>query len=221
MHDIAASSLLSEHEILHIPNGLDLNLYYPRDGSLLRPLLGIPKDNFVIIMAAENLKDKRKGVASIFEAISILHKSIKEQITLLLIGNAHGFEQLDLGVHEVRMGFVYEENLKASLFSLADIFVFPSIADNLPIVIQESLACGTPVISFDVGGIPEMVINDVTGWLLEEASYELLSEAITKVVSNREGVSALSDSCRKFACEYYAIEDQVSNYANLYSRLVE
>ena len=101
-------------------------------------------------------------------------------------------------------------------YSAADITILPSLEDNLPNVILESLACGTPVVAFDNGGISDVVIDNVTGLLCESADVKALFECVKRV--NKE---EYFDRCRNFAERYFKSSIQAENYISLFESLIK
>jgi glycosyltransferase involved in cell wall biosynthesis len=109
----------------------------------------------------------------------------------------------------------------ARVYSSADILVVPSLADNLPNVIMEALACGVPTAGFRVGGIPEMVVEGQTGCLAGELSSTALAAAMLRlladVAASRE---AWRNRCREYACEHFSLKTQAARYKKLYESLL-
>jgi glycosyltransferase involved in cell wall biosynthesis len=162
---------------------------------------GLPINKHLILFVSQRVTDKRKGMEYFVDAISKLVEKdpkMKEHTGVAILGG-HSDEiatQLCLPVYP--LGYVSDENKIVNIYNAADIFVLPSLEDNLPNTIMESMACGTPCIGFNVGGIPEMIDHQINGyvakykdaddlangihWVLEEADYKLLSDnAIHKV----------------------------------------
>jgi glycosyltransferase involved in cell wall biosynthesis len=104
-------------------------------------------------------------------------------------------------------------------YSAADVFVHPSRADNLPSTVMESIACGTPVVSFNVGGTPEMVRPGETGWLANEANASALAATLDQVCGEIAAGSNLRNACRAVAETEYGDELQARRYISLFQSM--
>ncbi|MGB6301520.1 MAG: glycosyltransferase, partial [Rivularia sp. (in: cyanobacteria)] len=140
----AKQSMLKNLPIYHIPYGIDTQAYQPLNPEECRFVLGIPADKKVLMFGAQSLKDSRKGADLLVKALSKLPESLKAETILLTLG--HGSESLaqTVGMECLSLGYVSSDRLKSIAFTAADLFVFPTRADNLPLFLQESMACGTP-----------------------------------------------------------------------------
>ena len=107
-------------------------------------------------------------------------------------------------VPAVNLGFLGRDEDKAQAFSAADLFVFPSRADNLPLVIQESLSCGTPVLATDVGGIPDLVRPGVTGALFPVDDVDAMRAAVLSWAGDGERLRMVAGNCRRIAEAEYS-----------------
>jgi glycosyltransferase involved in cell wall biosynthesis len=102
------------------------------------------------------------------------------------------------------------------VYSAADIFVVPSIQDNQPNTVLEAMACGTPVVGFDVGGIPEMIRSGMTGLLAPVGDAMSLGHAISELLQCSDKRTAMASACRNIVMQDYRRETQVRRYADLY-----
>ena len=109
------------------------------------------------------------------------------------------------GVAHRHCGRIFDDHLLKLLYSAADIFVCPSRADNLPNTILEGLACGTPAIGSNIGGIPDMVIPDKTGWLYEGDSPTQCTLALKQAMADRERWGAFQRAARTLAVESFDV----------------
>ncbi|MBE9012965.1 glycosyltransferase, partial [Pseudanabaenaceae cyanobacterium LEGE 13415] len=152
---VARESPLFQHfAVHHIPYGIDTDIYQPLDPKHCRSRLHIPKGKNVLLFVATHLQEWRKGGDLLFAALQQLPESLKAETVLLMLGSGSVPE---IGIETIALGYIQDEALKAIVYSAADLFVFPTRADNLPLVLQESLACGTPMIACDVGGVSDLV----------------------------------------------------------------
>lgn len=196
------SALLSGQKVTSIPNAIDTHVYCPKDKQQVRERLGLPADRKVILFVSQRVTDQRKGMDYLVEAVRLLveqHPELKEQATIAILGG-HSEElqgQLQLSVYP--LGYVSDEKRIVEVYNAADVFVTPSLEDNLPNTIMEALACGVPCVGFKVGGIPEEIDHQKNGyvaayrdaqdlgrgiqWVLQEADYEALSKAAVAKVN--------------------------------------
>jgi glycosyltransferase involved in cell wall biosynthesis len=216
----AQQSILSQFPIHHIPNGIDTEVYQPIDQKLCRTLLAIPSGKKVLMFAAQSLEDKRKGGDFLMQALTQLPLSLKSDLLLLTIGDGGERTATDTGIETLNLGYVGSDRLKSIAYSSADLFVFPTRADNLPLVLQESMACGTPMISVRIGGVPDLVRPTVTGYLAEPEDAVDFSDGIVKLLEDEELLKRMRQNCRAIAVEEYSLELQAQRYINLYRQML-
>ncbi len=217
----AKQSMLNSLPIYHIPNGLDTQAYQPLDSEQCRFVLGIPPNKKVLMFGAESLKDSRKGGDLLVKALSSLPDSLKAETILLTLG--HGSESISetVGMTSLNLGYVSSDRLKSIAFSAADLFVFPTRADNLPLVLQESMACGTPMVSFNIGGVPDLVRPKITGYLASPEDANDFSNGILQLLEDQNLRNIMSQNCRAIALEEYPLEVQTKKYISLYQKILD
>lgn len=199
-------------EVVHIPYGIDSNIFDLKDKFYSREVFKIPKNKKVILFVAESINNSRKGFVFLEKAFEKLSSN---EIVLCAIGNSNvNIGNLD---NVIKLGPIYDERLMALAYSAADLFVIPSLMDNLPNTVLESIMCGTPVVGFPVGGIPDMIENGVNGYLADEISVDSLTLTIKKFFE-------LSDSfdrnkIRDLALEKYDLNIQAKGYIQLFNKI--
>jgi glycosyltransferase involved in cell wall biosynthesis len=204
------------HRIEVIPNGLPLDVYQPLDRVAARRALGVRSSGLVILAAASNIADPRKGSAILVEALQQLTTL---QPTLLTFG-AGAASAGSLGIPHVDLGPIDFERAKTLAYNAADLYVHSALADNLPNVALEALACGTPIVSFAVGGLPEIVRPGRTGWLARAVTSEALAEAMQTAISDLQaGGATLRATCRGVAVQEYGLRLQAARYLSLFESL--
>ncbi|MEL4893879.1 glycosyltransferase family 4 protein [Crocosphaera sp. Alani8] len=216
----AEQSMLNRFSIHHIPNGIDLNTYYPLDSKKCREFLDIPPDKKVLLFGAASMTDTRKGGKLLFEALSQLPNSLKSEIILLTLGQGGKALGQTLGIESINLGYLSYNRFKSVAYSAADLFILPTRADNLPLVLQESMACGTPMISFDIGGVSDLVRPDLTGYLAKPEDPQDLMTGIVQLLEDRELRERLSQTCRQIAVKEYSQELQGQRYVELYDQVL-
>ncbi len=168
---ISQSIIFKNKKALTIRNPIDTNVFRVlSDIKGLKDKLEIDEKKKVILFVAENPNDGRKGFNLLLNALDNIEN--KENIHLLIIGR-----KLDLktNISHTQLGTISDEELMCKLYNIADVFVIPSIEDNLPNTVSEALLCGTPVVGFNVGGIPEMVKNNINGNICDNKNKLYLS----------------------------------------------
>jgi glycosyltransferase involved in cell wall biosynthesis len=190
-----------------LPNPIDLSIYSPGDRQEARGRLGIKSSGLVVLAGADSLKDKRKGMDLLFKAWSEIPK---EQAALALFGrNGETTEG------KIYLGSIESDAQMADAYRAADLYVHPARQENAPCTIQESLACGTPVLAFAVGGIPEMVVPCKTGFLAARLSSESLAETLASALAAPEQLREMRERCRKHAEEIWKPEKLMRQFAEL------
>lgn len=215
--ELAFQSILNRFPIHHIPNGIDTEAYQPLDPELCRAVLGIQTSKKVLMFGAQNLVDPRKGGNLLLKALQSLPESLKAETVLLILGD-YGTTLASVGMQTLNLGYVSSDRLKSVAYSAADLFVFPTRADNLPLVLQESMACGTPMVSFKVGGVPDLVRHGITGYLAVPEDAEDLGKGIMQLLEDQNLRDRMSQQCRAIAVEEYSLELQAQRYIQLYAQ---
>lgn len=216
MRDIAQNrSLFDRFEHVHIPNGINLELYQPLDKASARKKLGLPTDKKILIFLAENIANKRKG----FDLLSKALKFVDANNSLvLLVGNHHN---TSLDFPHRKFDYVESDSKLAEIYACADACVVPSLEDNLPNTMLEALACGVPVVAFDTGGIPEMVVPYETGLLASEKNHEMLGEKINELLNNPKLCDKLAQNARTKAIQKFSLEQQTTRYIEVYEHILQ
>jgi glycosyltransferase involved in cell wall biosynthesis len=166
---------------------------------------------------ASTLEYERKNIRVLSEAIELIKNP---EIEVLALGNTSS---------EFRNQYAFIRFFDAdfdpkklrTLYSAADIFVIPSLVDNLPNTVLESLFCGTAVVGADVGGIPEMVVPGETGWLFDPRDPRSLAEILSQIYQERELLSRIKARCRSWVQDRFSIENQRDQYLQLFQAIVD
>ncbi|HEY4800105.1 MAG TPA: glycosyltransferase, partial [Bacteroidia bacterium] len=196
-----------------IVNGVNTNVFKPLDVGHSRKLLSLPMDKKIILFIAQNLNSKRKGFQFLLNALDGL--SERKDTVLCVVGN----HQIKIAAKNViDLGIINEDRLLSAVYSASDLFIIPSVEDNLPNTVVESLLCGTPVVGFHVGGIPDLIQNGKNGFLTKDISSEQLLKSINDFldVSSSFDRRMISEEARS----KYSIDKQVKEYISLYQRLL-
>ncbi|MDR2937574.1 MAG: glycosyltransferase family 4 protein [Prevotellaceae bacterium] len=217
-----SSKLLSSAAFGSIPNAIDTEVFYPSAKSAARKKLQLPADKRLLLFSAAKISDTRKGGAYFVEACNMIYQKYPEaaqdiEIVLMGKGDEAFFSTIKMAAHTLR--YIASEAELAEGYAAVDAFVIPSLEDNLPNTIMESLACGTPCVGFNVGGIPEMIDHKKNGYVAEYKSAEDLAKGIywTLFESNYEELSA---NARQKTVDCYSEEVVARQYTEVYKNLL-
>ena len=216
----ARASILNRYPIHCIPYGIDTEAYQPIDTQKCREVLGLPSDQKVIMFGATNLNDPRKGGDLVFKALQNLPNSFKKETVLLTFGSKGEEIAKQVGMKVLSLGYLNSDRLKSIAYSAADLFIFPTRADNLPLVLQESMACGTPMVSFDIGGVSDLVRPNVTGYLAQSENAEDFSHGIVTLLEDEQLRQKMSENCRAIILGEYSLELQAKRYIEIYKQVL-
>lgn len=201
-----------------IPNPIDISIFKPIDKTVARQHFQLPKDKFLLLFGAMNLNDTRKGFQYLKEALQILAKknpSIHQKIELLVFGKSDINTFVDIPFEVNNLGFLSNQTALINAYNAADVFVLPSLEDNLPNTVTEALACGTPAIAFDTGGLPEMIDHQQNGYLAEYKSAEDLAKGIA-FIFQYQNQTELQANARNKAVSYFSEARIVNLYKEVY-----
>ena len=217
------SALLVNQPVSVIPNPISTTLFHPMKQTEARQKLALPTEGKLILFGSVKLTDKRKGIDYMVEACRLLakqHPALKEQLALVAVG-MHAAELQPLVPFKVHnMGYVKEEHQLAEIYNAADLYVIPSLDENLPNTIMEAMACGTPCVGFPTGGIPEMIDHLKNGYLTKEHSAKQLGEGIYTLLTTPAYESLSHEAVAKVnAC--YSERSVANQYGQLYAKLLK
>ncbi len=214
--EAARSALFRDIPVSVIPYGLETDTFVVHDRQAMRQAFKLPPDLKIILFIAHMVDDPRKGLSYLDEALSRLGP--RPDVALLLVGG--GNVTLKSQVHHLRTGLVSDDATVGRLYSAADIVAVPSLEDNLPNTMLEAMAAGTPVIGFDIGGVPDLVIPGETGWLAPPADGEALSAALATALGDPAHLAAMGRMARARIEREHTLEVQASRYRDLYHSLL-
>ena len=214
------SPLLGRFDVHLIPNGLDTDVFRPVPKEEARARLGLDPARRVVLFSAELITDRRKGAAELQEALAHLSGRMGlPEVTLLVVGGG-GDRWPSQPPFEVKtLGRVSDDEKMAAVYSAADIFVLPTVAENLPNGVLESMACGTPPITFDVGGCPDAVRHLETGYLAAYKDTKDLAAGIELLLADDELRARLGRRSREVVEAEYTLDLQARRFKQLYEEL--
>lgn len=198
------SALLRDQQVTSIPNPIDTRVFCPGNKSAARETEQLPQDRLLMLAVCQRLTNRYKGMQHLVEACRLLaeaHPELKEKIGVVLLGSHAEELAAQLPFQTWSLGYVSDERRIVGIYQACDLFVLPSLSENLPNTIMEAMACGVPSLAFRVGGVGEEIDHRKNGyvaryedavdlaegmhWLLCEADREMLSHnCVNKVQKN-------------------------------------
>lgn len=217
------SSLFKNRRIEVIPNPIDTSIYKPTEKKAARLQLHLKEEKIYLAFIAANVSTPFKGVNFLRDALRLLnekHGVSKDQLELLVIGKVKD-DAYDDFVYPVHLaGVIRDEQQMVNYYNAADVFVLPSLEENLPNTIMEAMACGTPAVAFDTGGIPDLIDDGKNGLLARYKSAEDMAAKIYSLISNKELLGEMSNEAVKKVKNHYSKEIIAEKYINLYRSLM-
>lgn len=213
-----SSSMLGNMRTEVIPYGIDLKTYQPHDRNFVRKALKLPiKKPLILFGASSAMKDKRKGIYFLEETLQRLETfEFKEQPEVLILGASYGDLNCPFPVHY--LGTLQDDISLSLAYSCADVFVAPSLEDNLPNTVIEAIACGVPCVAFRIGGMPDLISHGYSGYLASPFDVVDFAQGIHWVLTATEPLGRRS---RQIAEERYELVRQAQAYRSLFEELLE
>jgi glycosyltransferase involved in cell wall biosynthesis len=214
------SSLLSQFRIETIPNPIDTVIFYPKSKAETRAKWKIDPNEQIILFGAANIMDRRKGIRYLVEALNHYKNSRQgnEPVQIIIFGKNKSFDTTELPFPVHNLSVISSQSDMCEIYSMADVFILPSLEDNLPNTIMESMACGTPVVAFNTGGIPDLVDHHINGYLAEYQNAADLANGIQWVLAEKS--INLSVNSRKKVTENFSNEIVAERYISLYQSIL-
>jgi len=214
-----ASALFRTAETRTILIGIDPDEFPWAERGEARARLDARHDGQILFFGAQNLGDARKGMRLLLDALPKLRASLPSDrpLPLLLVaGDATGLAGLDdAGFPVQRLGYLDRQKL-ALAYAAADFFICPSVEDSGPAMVNESLMAGTPVVAFEIGVVPDLIVNGVHGIIAEDKSAEALANALAEAVRwDRRRCDEARAACRRQGLEKCALEHQAGAYLEI------
>lgn len=220
--EASKSALLKGQKVISIPNAIDTRTFSPGNASEARQALGLPQDKLLLLFVCQRVTNVNKGMHYLAEACRKLahqHPELSERLGLVLLGGHADEVSAEMPFATYPMGYVSDEAQIVSIYQASDVFVLPSLSENLPNTIMEAMACGLPCIGFRVGGIPEEIDHKKNGYVAEYRNSDDLARGIhwTLCEANRE---ALSVAAIKKVHHNFSQSSVALQYSEVYQELL-
>ncbi len=214
------SAIFRNVRIETISNGVDLNIFKPTDKYEARKKLGLDGDKKYILFGADSFGATYKGFDLLLDVLGKLRQLVNPDEIIFLIFGGRDARVEELAFSCKNFDIIENDEMLSLIYSAADITVIPSREDNLPNVMLESIACGTPVVGFRIGGLPD-IISKNTGALIEPFEIESMALKIADLLRDDQALAKLSLSCSEFAVEKLSIDMQARDYQKLFLSLLD
>ena len=222
--DIAVDS----GKIVQIYNGVESHKFFPgKNGRAELPVKGFASEDTLVIGTVNRLQDEKDQLTLVKAFIEFRDRrsAYKDNVRLVIVGDGPDRPKIEKFINERRISEVVwlagSRNDTAEILRSIDIFVLPSLIEGVSNTILEAMSTGLPVIATNVGGNPELVVDEETGYLVNPGKPGEIADAIQKYFCDRELIKRHGNSARTRVLEKFSIQRMVDRYLNLYQELVE
>lgn len=216
--DLARSSKLTEgKKVVNIPNAINTELFCPQDKAESRKRFGLPIDKKLLLFGSQRITDERKGFKFLADALNLIRQSnvtIANDIELVVVGGDSEKVQGAVPFKVIPVSYVSDASKMVALYNAVDVYVTPSLQDNLPNTIVEAMACGIPCVGFNVGGIPEMIDHKQNGYVAKYMDEKDFADGIVWTLTN--DYEGLSVNARSKAVATYGEAAVAAKYLEVY-----
>ena len=217
---VKKSTLLGSRKVHVIPNAYPTQDFTPVNKLAARLKLNLPLNKKLILFGADNLKNMRKGGDMLADALKVLKEisSIAKDIEVVAYGN----RSIDLPLFTHSLGFLKTSEQLKLAYSACDVYAFPSREDNAPLTVGESLLCGTPVVAFPVGNVPDLVAHKKNGYIASYENTRDLAEGIRWVTegTSHQDFLKMSINCRLIAANYHDPTTAAERHISVYKKML-
>ncbi len=196
----------------YLPNGLDLEVFKPGLSTAARSKLGLPQDKVLLLFVSNQIHDRRKGFNLLKTNLDLLSQ---QNVAFLTLG-----EGAVSTANTFNLGFLNDEEKLVMAYQAADILLIPSLEDNLPNTLLESLACGVPAVGFDVGGIPDLIKDGETGFKVAKGDMRDFLAKVNSLTENPKKRKEMGENGRKRIEQEHNILELSQRLVEIYSNLI-
>ncbi|KAA0210399.1 glycosyltransferase [Ignavibacteria bacterium CHB1] len=221
MQIISQSYLFKSHKVHFNPLIINNKSFQPSNKKVARKKFNLPTEKKIVFFGAVS-HGKRKGLRELTEALKLLSSQMTEEqingIHLCIAGIANNTDYSDLPFQKTFAGYLKHNDLPDA-FNAADLFISPSILDSGPMMVNQSIMCGTPVVAFDTGIATDLVITGKTGYLAKCGDSIDLSKGIKYIIElNKDEYKLMTEHCRNMGLQFMETSKQLQNYLKIFNK---
>lgn len=223
----ARSGVFAPENIFVIPNAVDTDVFRPTRKPIAKESLGIEPSIKTLLFGSENNREHRKGFDLL---IAMLHRLksdprsgplLAEQRIRILVFGEGTEELLATGIPITNLGTIRNDSRLSIIYSAADLLILASREDNLPNIMLEAMSCATPVVSFAIGGVPDVILNGIEGRLIPPFEVASMASAVMDLLFADEAVLAMGNAAREKICSAYHLDVQAAAYEGLFESMLD
>jgi len=221
LQGLVKQSILRDQPLHYVSSGIDLELFSRRNKTECRRVLGLPKDKNILLYVAQSMDDPFKDYAMLISALNQLSEAVRRESLLLIMGQNGSTTATITGMPVKTLGFVEDEKKKTFAYNAADLFVYPTKADNQPNALIEALACGCPSVSVQIGGVPELVDHNSNGRLVKAGDAAAMAREIENLLTNNQLRNQYADSAREKAKKQWGLKLYAEKMIAVYKEAID
>lgn len=211
------TSILKDQQLHLIYNGIDTTIFYPRKKEVVREQLQLPINKKIILFSA-NL-----GTANPFKGSDYLKRLVADysnENDYLFVAIGNNSDEKSSNPNLITVPYITSAETMAEYYAAADMYLYPSLADNCPLVVLEAMGCGIPVLAFDTGGTAELVLHEETGYIAAYKNYNDLKYGFEWLLSNNERINDMGKAANQRVKEHFTLDIMHENYMKLYRTII-
>lgn len=216
--EVEASPILGHHPVHVIPNGVDTECFQLLPKKQIREKLGLPVGKTYLLFVAERMDEPRKGMEVLLHTLHLLARTSTLSLEIIILGHINDAMLDKIPLPARTPGYIPTPEIVAEYYAASDVYVLPTLQDNFPNTILESLACGTPCVVFESGGAPEAITHLCTGYLAQPDSPEDLAAGIINCLEMPTEETARR--CRTEVETKFTLTIQAKRYLSLYHQVL-
>lgn len=219
---VERSSIFRNNNISVIPIGIDTEIFSIEKDTDIKQELGLREDSKIILIGAQSLNDNVKGyhflksiVENLFEFQEIKQLCVDNKLYIVTFGHNANLE-INENIPIINLGFILERRRLAKIYNMANVFIFPSTFETFGMTAVEAMACGVPVVAFDISAMSEVIVNGVNGYKVKSGNTEEMAEKICYILKNSP---IDSEKCRKRIYDEYSLLKETERMITLYNKI--
>lgn len=215
LYDCIKRSVLKDKDIRLIYNGIDTKIFKKTDKEKAREKLSLPQDKKIILFSADG------GVANPFKGgkfVLDIYEKLRERKDILFLNI--GGEKTEISENWINYGYIKSEDEMALMYCASDIYLFPTLAEVFGLVIAEAMSCGLPVVTFDVGGVPEIVEHKKSGYVAQYKDSDDLLSGVNMLIDDENLRRNFGEAGEQRAREMFDAKIMAQKYYELYCEIL-